>query len=75
MRTQVDRALVRQLLQGPAWKVIESIMQDLIQARQDRDNVGDTEWETARNSVEERGYIQGVNALSVELYKIAQDAS
>lgn len=73
MRTQTDRALVRQFLQGPAWKVVESVIQELIAHRKERDNVGETEWETARNAVDERGYIQGVNALTVELYKIAQE--
>lgn len=74
MRTAIEKAQVKQLLQGPIWKVVEGVMQDLIAKRKDQDNVADTEWETARNSVEERGYIQGVNALSVELYRIAQES-
>lgn len=72
MITQAEKSFIKQLLQSPGWRVVEQVAKELIDKQKDSDNVAETQWETARNAVNERGFIQGVNTLIQELYKLAQ---
>ena len=63
---------IKQLLQSPHFETAKMIAQELIQKIRDQSNLGDTEWETARNVALEEGQIRGINKFIDELYHIAQ---
>ena len=74
MITKADKSQIKQLIQSPAWRVVEQIAQDFITRTRDAGVVRDTEWDTLKSALSQEGQVQGINGLIQELYKHAQDA-
>lgn len=69
-----EKSLLRTLIQNPAFRIVESVGQELIQGIRDQSNLKDTEWETAKSVALEEGQVKGINTLIKEVYRLAQDA-
>lgn len=71
MRTKSESSLIRNLVQGPQWPIIESLAKEIIARIKDASSLRDDMWQTARAVAENEGQIQGINILIQELYRIA----
>lgn len=62
-----DRPLMISLMNSPQWKVMNSLADKIIFALQTDPRTADTEWETARNSVDAEGQMKGIRRFLQEI--------
>ena len=73
MITAQEKSAIKQMLQSPQWKVIQSMSDELIKGWQNQSKLGETLWKTARNVVRDEGKCEGVRTLFQELFKLASE--
>lgn len=71
MISPTDKSVIKQFLQSPQYRVINSVVDELIKSWQSQSKIGSTEWETAKNVVRDEGMCEGIRTLFRELFKLA----
>lgn len=73
MISKLEREQIKSLLQSPQWQAVELVANRLKDKISNEANVGDSEWETVRNTLLNEGQKRGINRLMQELYDIVQN--
>lgn len=66
--TTNEKSLIRQLMQGPQFKVLEDLQKEIIDRIVNDTKVMNTEWETVRKTLLDQGQVDGINRFFKELY-------
>jgi len=63
-----EKSQLKNFINSPQWLTVQKIQDELIAKIQDENCVKDTEWETAKATIEKEAKIMGIRRLIQELF-------
>ena len=65
---QAEKSQLKNFVNSPQWLTVQKIQDELIEKIKEENCVKDTEWETARATIEKEAKIMGIRRFIQELF-------